>query len=31
MTLESMLTIIGFTATIFALGYMLGKDLSKKQ
>ena len=31
MTLESMLTIIGFTATIFGLGYMLGKDLSKKQ
>lgn len=31
MTLESMLALLGFTATIFGLGYMLGKDLSKKQ
>ena len=31
MTFESMLALLGFTATIFGLGYMIGKDLSKKQ
>ena len=25
------LTIIGYTITMFSLGYALGKDLSKKQ
>lgn len=25
------LTIIGYTITVFSLGYALGKDLSKKQ
>ena len=31
MTLESFMTLIGFTATIFGLGYMIGQNHSKKQ
>ena len=31
MTIESLMTLIGFTVTIFVFGYMIGKDLSKKQ
>jgi hypothetical protein len=31
MTLESMLAFVGFTAAIFSLGYMIGKDLNKNR
>ena len=31
MTIESLMTFIGFTVTIFVFGYTIGKDLSKKQ
>lgn len=31
MTLESLMTFFGFTIATFGLGYMIGKDLSKKQ
>ena len=31
MEVIDILTIIGYTITVFSLGYVLGKDLSKKQ
>ncbi len=31
MTIELFLAIISFGVAIFGLGYMIGKDLSKKQ
>ena len=31
MEVIDILTIIGYTITVFSLGYSLGKDLSKKQ
>lgn len=31
MTIESMMTLLGYTATIFALGYTLGLSDAKKQ
>ena len=31
MTLESMLALVGYTAAIFSLGYMIGKDLHKQK
>lgn len=31
MTIESFMTLLGFAASIFGLGYMIGKDHSKKQ
>ena len=31
MEVIDILTIIGYTITVFSLGYALGKDLSKKQ
>ena len=31
MEVIDILTIIGYTITVFFLGYALGKDLSKKQ
>ena len=31
MTIESMMALIGYTATIFALGYTLGITNAKKQ
>ena len=31
MDVFEMLSVIGYTITVFSLGYALGKDLSKKQ
>ena len=31
MEVTDILTIIGYTITVFSLGYAIGKDLSKKQ
>ena len=31
MDVIELLTVIGYTITVFSLGYALGKDLSKKQ
>lgn len=31
MTLESMLALVGYTAAIVSLGYMIGKDLNKQK